>query len=211
MNKQSLLPLTGVLFVVLLIASFLIMGEPKDADSEVAEIVEYYVDNDDAIIVSSFLFAAGALSLLFFASYLRNVFRDAQGEAGSVLPGLVLVGASILAVGGAIDTTILIALAEAAEDIDPAAVQALQALWDNDFVPIALGILTFLLSAGLATIRGGALPKWLGWVALVLVVVGLTPAGFVAFMGALLWILVVSILLAVRAGKTTEPAMPPPS
>ena len=57
--------------------------------------------------------------------------------------GLVVVGVSF-----AIDSTILIALSEAADDIDPSAVQALQALWDNDFVPLVLGVLMFLWAPG---------------------------------------------------------------
>ena len=81
--------------------------------------------------------------------------------------------------------------------------QALQALWDNDFVPLALGSLVFLISAGLSIVRHGVLPKWLGWVALVLAVIGFTPIGFVAFVGAGLWIAVVSVILAVRARPAT--------
>ena len=69
-----------------------------------------------------------------------------------------------MAVGLAVDTTILIALSEAANDIDPVAVQALQALWDNDFIPLVVGVLLFLWGTGLSVIRTGVLPKWLGWV-----------------------------------------------
>jgi len=197
MNKERLLPLTGVLFVVLLLVGFAVQGDPPDADSDVAEIVEHYADNKDAIWASASIILAAATSLLFFASYLRNRFSDAIGDR-SVLPGLVLVGASIFAVGGAIDTTIQVSLAEGAEDIDPVAVQALQALWDNDFIPIGLGVITFLLSAGIAAVRTGVVPQWLGWIAIVLAVAGVTPAGFFAFVGMGLWIAVTSVLLAVR-------------
>ena len=77
--------------------------------------------------------------------------------------------------------------------------QSLQALWDNDFVPIALGVLLFLWATGISVVRSGALPKWIGWIMLLLGVVGLTPIGFAAFIGTALLILVISILLAVRA------------
>ena len=73
-----------------------------------------------------------------------------------------------MATGIAIDSTIAFALAEAADDIEPAAAQALQALWDNDFLPIALGSTVMLLATGLSIVRHGALPKWLGWIAIVL-------------------------------------------
>ena len=85
--------------------------------------------------------------------------------------------------------------------------QALQALWDNDFLPILFGIVLLLIGAGLSVVRFGGLPKWLGWVAIVLAVAGATPIGFVAFLGGALWVLIVSILLAVRArGASAPPA-----
>ena len=77
--------------------------------------------------------------------------------------------------------------------------QALQALWDNDFIPMALGVLTFLVATGISIIQYGALPKWLGWVMLLLAVVGMTPVGFVAAIGTALLVLVLSILLSLRA------------
>jgi hypothetical protein len=120
-----------------------------------------------------------------------------------MLSALVLTGAAIMAVGAGIDLTITIALVEAVEDIDPAAVQSLQALWDNDFMPIAIGIEILFLSAGLSIVKHGVLPKWLGWAAIVIAVLGLTPAGFAAFLLGALWVLVVSVLLAVRSRRAT--------
>jgi hypothetical protein len=197
-SREWLVPLTGVGFVLLGIVSFIVGGEPKSADEPVGEIVEYYVDNKDSIQVAAFIGVAATLLLVFFGAYLRRVLR-AAGPEGEILSLVSFLGLVVVAVGFAIDTTILIALSEAADDIDPVAVQSLQALWDNDFVPLALGVLMFLWATGLAVIRTGALPKWLGWVMVVLGVLGLTPIGFVAAIGAAILVLVLSILLSVRA------------
>ena len=202
MNREWWVPLTGVAFIVIAIIGGLIAGEPPDADSPVQEIVDHYADNKDAIEVGSFVGVAAVVLLVFFGAYLRSVLSAAEGPGG-ILSALALVSAAIVAVGLAIDITISIALAEAVDDIEPAAVQALQALWDNDFVPLALGSLIFLISTGLSILRHGALPKWLGWAALVLAVIGFTPLGFVAFIGAGLWIAVVSVMLTVRARSAT--------
>jgi hypothetical protein len=119
-----------------------------------------------------------------------------------VLSAVAFAGAVIVAVGAAIDGTIAFAIAEAADDIEPSSVQALQALWDNDFLPIALGGALFMLASGLSIVRHGALPKWLGWAAIVIFVAGFAgPAGFVAFPLSGIWVLVVSILLSVRARR----------
>ena len=197
-SREWLVPLTGVGFVLLGIVSFIVGGEPKSADEPVREIVDYYVDNKDSIQVAAFIGVAATLLLVFFGAYLRGVLRAAAPE-GEILSLVSFLGLVVVAVGFAIDTTILIALSEAADDIDPVAVQSLQALWDNDFVPLVLGVLMFLWGTGLAVIRTGALPKWLGWVMVVLGVVALTPIGFVAAIGAAILVLVLSILLSVRA------------
>jgi len=203
MRREWWAPLTGVAFVVVAIVGAIIGGEPPDADSPVQEIIDHYTDNKTSIEVASLVIAAAAVLLVFFGAYLRSVLSAAEGPGG-MLSALTLVGTAVVAVGIAIDTTILIALAEAVDDIEPAAVQALQALWDNDFIPLALGTEVFLISTGLSIVRHAALPKWLGWVALVLAVVGFTPIGFVAFGGAGLWIAVVSVMLAVRARPAPE-------
>jgi hypothetical protein len=197
-SREWLVPLTGVGFVLLGIVSFIVGGEPKSADHPVREIVKYYVDNKDSIQVAAFIGVAAILLLVFFGAYLRRVLRAAAPE-GEILSLVSFLGLVVVAVGFAIDTTILIALSEAADDINPVAVQSLQALWDNDFVPLVLGVLMFLWATGLAVIRTGALPKWLGWVMIVLGVVALTPIGFAAAIGAAILVLVLSILLSVRA------------
>jgi hypothetical protein len=192
------LPLTGALFVLLVIVGGIIGGEPPSADDPTAEIVEHYLDNKDAILIGSLVSAIGTFLFLIFASYLRNLLRAASGERG-VLANTAFAGAIILAVAGAIDSMILVALAESADDLEPSSVEALQGLWDNDWIPFVLGAGSFLLAAGLSTLSHGALPKWLGWIAVLLGVVTFTPIGFVGFLGGALWILVASIVLTLRA------------
>jgi hypothetical protein len=205
-SKGWLVPLTGAGFIVVAIIGFIIGGEPKDATHSGTEIADWYIDNKDSVEVGAFIGVAAAVLLVFFGAYLRNVLR--AGAGGTDMLSLVsFIGVVVVAVGFAIDTTILIALAERADDIDPIAVQSLQALWDNDFVPIALGILLFLWATGISVLRSGALPKWIGWIMILLGIVALTPVGFASFIGTAVLILVISILLAVRA-RSAAPAAP---
>jgi hypothetical protein len=197
-SREWLVPLTGVGFIVVGIVSFIVGGEPKSADDPVREIVAYYVDNKDSVQAGAFIGVAATVLLVFFGAYLRRFLRAAAGD-GEMLSIVSFIGIAIVAVGFAIDTTILIALSEAADDINPIAVQSLQALWDNDFVPLALGVQLFLWGTGLSVIRTGVLPRWLGWVMVVFAVVGLTPIGFVSALAAAILVLVLSILLSVRA------------
>jgi hypothetical protein len=213
-NRGWLVPLTGVAFIVVVFIGFFVAGEPPEADQPTREIVEHYVDDKDAVQLGALLAVIAGGLLIFFGNHLRQVLRGAEGRRETV-SAVVLVGAATMAIGGAIDATISFALAEAADDIDPSGVQALQALWDNDFMPVALGAGVFLLSSGVSIVSSGALPKWLGWIAIVLGVVTFTPVGFVSFPGGAIWILIVSVMLTVRARRAgaspgrSGPAAPP--
>jgi hypothetical protein len=203
-NREWLAPLTGVVFVVLAIIGFAIGGEPPGADDPPEEIVQHYVDNDSSVMFGAALATIAATFAVFFFGYLRKVLRAAEG-AGGMLSLVAFAGAVIFALGIAIDSMISFTLAETAEDIDPTAVQGLQALWDNDFLPLALGTQVLWFATGLSVVLHGALPKWLGWVAIVLGVIAVTPIGFVAALLGAIWILIVSVMLTQRARAASPP------
>jgi hypothetical protein len=205
-SKDWLAPLTGVAFIVVLFISFIVAGEePPEAKDGAQKIVDFYSDNKDSVEAGAGIGVIAALLLVFFAGHLRKVLRAAEGEGGT-LSLVAFAGGVIVAISGAIDSTITVALAEGVDDnVDPVAVVALQTLFDNDFLPFVLGVLVLEFGAGLSIVRHGALPAWLGWAAIVLGVIGvvgivtLSEIGFIAVIGAALWVLVVSILLTMRA------------
>jgi hypothetical protein len=197
-TSRSLVPLAGVAFIVLGLLSFLVVGEPRTAGEPTGEIVEYYVENKNSIQAGAFLGVAASLLLIFFGAHLREVLRAAAPDR-EMLSLVSFAGLVVVGLGFAIDITILFGLSEAAGDIDPVAVQALQALWDNVFVPQALGVLMFLWATGLAVVRTGVLPRWLGWVMIALGVIGLTPAASAAPVGAAILVPILSVLLSARA------------
>lgn len=207
MRKDWWTPLAGVAFLVVVILSFVVAGEPPEANEPVEEIVAHYVDNKDSIIAGAVLGGFAVLFLVFFGAIVRKTLATARG-ADSVLANVAFAGTIIIATGAGIDGTISFAIAESAEDIDPTAVQALQALWDNDFLPLAIGLAAFMLGSGLSIVRTGALPKWLGWVAILLGIAAITPVGFVAFLGAAVWVLIVSVMLTMRARAEGAPPAP---
>jgi hypothetical protein len=206
-GKSWLAPLSGIAFLVVAIAGFAIGGEPPSAGSPVDEIVSHYTENEGQIFAGGILAGVGAALSIIFAATLSGAFRHGSAES-NILPSAVLAGATVLAVGIAIDGTIRIALADKADEIEPTSVQALQALWDNDFLPIAVGTLAFMIASGLAILKSGALPRWLGWVALALAVLTFTPVFFVGLIGTAIWIAIVSVLLT-RQARAVAPATPP--
>jgi hypothetical protein len=206
-SREWLVPLgTMVGFVVLLVVSFIVSGEPKSADDGPEEVAEWYLDNKDSAQVGAFIGIVAAVPLIFFGAYLRKVLEP----AGALLSTLPLIGLTIVGVGAAIDNMLLFGAAEAAEDITGEQLQTIQAIWDNDFFPLLLGIMVFLWSVGIAVLRSDVLPKWMGWFALVFAVIALAgPLGFISFPGALLWVIIAGILLTMRARSTpARPATP---
>lgn len=197
-DRTWMAPLTGIAFIVVLIVGFTVGGEPPSvSDSTPEEIVSFYTDDDGAAFGAA-LIGISATLFVFFAGTLRKVLRQAEGEGGT-LSAVTLVGAAIFAVGAGIDGSISFALSESADKIDPIAVQALQAYWDNDFLPLAIGLQVFFLALGLSVLRHGALPGWIGWISLLVGIVALTPVGFVAFMAGGLLVVTISVMLTMRA------------
>jgi len=65
----------------------------------------------------------------------------------------------------------------------------------SDFIPMAAGVGMLVLASGLSAVRHGGVPRWLGWIGVVIGVLTFTPAGFFAFLASGVWIAIASILL----------------
>ena len=89
--------------------------------------------------------------------------------------------------------------------IPPAATMALNALDRDMFFPIAIGTVVFNLGLGLSILRHGGFPRALGWLALVIGIVGITPLGFFAFMATGITIIWTSIALAGQVSRGATP------
>jgi hypothetical protein len=204
---------TGIAFFVVLIISFIVAGDqPPDAKDGAQKVADFYVDNKSSLEVGAGVSAVAAVLFVFFAGYLRKVLRAGEGQDGW-LSLVAFGGGVILAVSAGIDSTITVAAAETADDhLDPLVVQTFQGLFENDFIPFVIGVLTIELAAGMSIVFHRQLPVWLGWVGIVLGVCGLigvvtlTPVGFIAVVGGALWVLALSIVMTMRARRPAAPA-----
>ena len=206
MNARIWAPLTGIVFVVLLIVGAVIVGETPDATEDSAqEVFDFYAEDDDKIALGSLLWGLGSVFLLFFAGWLRSVLRAAEGEGG-VLSAVSLAGAIVLAVGIASSAAFSFAVADVADDVDdPIVFQTLNVLTWGYWIPFAAGVITFMVANGISIIRHGAFAAWLGWVAIAAGVLMFTPAFIVAAPVTGLWVLIVSVIGIGRARSATTP------
>jgi hypothetical protein len=205
---EWLAPLSGIVFVALLIIGFAITGETPDPTEDSAEeVIQYAIDNDDELMLGGALVSLSGVFMVFFGSWLRKALAGAPGSGGAAA-NVAFAGAIIIAGAAATGGTLSFGLGDLADDISPEAVEALNAVsWDY-FFPLAVGVTTLLIGAGLSTVLYGPLPKWLGWVAIVIGIVSHTPIGFFGWALAGVWVIVVSVLLSLRA-RTPRP--PPPA
>jgi hypothetical protein len=99
-------------------------------------------------------------------------------------------------------------LGDAADHLTPDAAQGLNALNSDFFLPLAAGGGTLMIATGISSIRSRVFPAWLGWLALVIGIAAITPAGFFGFLAFLVWTVIASIVMW-RAGTGTAAAAPP--
>jgi hypothetical protein len=203
-------PLAGVLFIVLVILALIIGGESPSADDSVETVLDYVKGDKDSAIAASVILALAVVPFLWFQGVLRSVLAAAEGPPAR-LANTAWAGAILVAVGVTLLSGFTFAAADSVDDVSPQVTQTLSVLQADLFFPVAVGTAVFLLASGLAIIRSGALPAWLGWVALVFGVAGLTPtpAAFLAVIVMLIWIAVVSVVLYMRTART-PPAGPVP-
>jgi hypothetical protein len=198
--------LCGVIFVALLVTSFALSGSTPGVKASGAEVVRYYTAHRGHQSASGFLSMYGVIFFLFFAVALRSYLRRARPDADT-LAALSLAGAVLLAVGGCIFGGLQIALSDAPSALSGGAAQALNVISNDLFLPLIAGTCVFMIANGLAVVLHRAFPAWLGWIALLIGVVSVTPIGFFGFLGTMAWVLVASTLMLMRgpAGLVATP------
>jgi hypothetical protein len=213
MGGNRYLPLTGVAAVVLIIAGLGAGGSTPNGRASEAKVVAFYGKHGTAQAVSGVLVSLGALMFLVFAATFSARLQRVRAEPSGA-SALCLVGAGVLAVGLAILAGLSITLDDVAGHVGGSALQTLNVM-ANDAVfifIITIGTSAFLIGAATAVLTTGVLPRWLGWLAILLALVAAIPShilggtldhiGFLGFAGLGVWTLIVGLLLTIR---TTRP------
>ena len=209
---SRLAPLTGVLFVALVVAANVLTGSTPGSKATATKVITFYHSHRAREDTAAYLTGLSLFVGLFFYGLLRSHLR--RVAATERLAAIAFAGAVLFAVGGGLSAGITLTLADVPTRLDASSAQALNLLRNDLTVFLLLaGIAVLLFASGLAIVRTALLPRWLGWFALAFGVVGLTPAGFVSFLAVGVWTLGVSIVLYMRAARpdaaaTGEPSLP---
>jgi hypothetical protein len=197
---QRWLGIAGLVFVVLLVASFFIPPATPNEHASAAKVVAYYHDHKGVLQVVPYLIELAVVVGVFFFWFLRE--RLSTKESNRPLATVAFGGALIFAVGGALQAGIMMSANRGVNHVDPTTMQTLNVLANDlsNFV-VSAGAAIFLFATAFVLIRSEILPKWLGWVSGVLGVVSLVLPGIGApAMG--LWALIASIVILVASGRT---------
>lgn len=208
----------GIIGAVLFVLSIIIMGQPPEVGDDATTVVNFFADNSDKVLWSIFLQGLAVLAVLWFMAALLTAMRDA-GEV-RLATAAALSFAIVFAIGGVAALSRGALAFSLAEDADPGVVLGfyrMSVYLDTAGNVIGAG---FFLAVGGACVRSKILPAWWGWVSTLAglwLIVGATAwktdgfwspdqAGFVSFAVFLGWLLVTSILLTMRTGKSSSPA-----
>ncbi len=205
---SKLAPLSGIASLALIIAGGLYGGKPPGEQGlkSAEELTAAYAAQGDRLLVAVFLMGLGLVFLVYFASVLKTAL-DAGTAETSCLSRVAFAGVLVFVVGAATDFSLMVAMVEGAKDkVDPMVVQTLSTYWENDFVPFAVGIVLLMSASAISIQKYGGLPKWVGWLAgLILVVSLIPPIAPAAFPATGIWVLLASIALLLQARKADGP------
>jgi hypothetical protein len=188
------LPLSGVVFVLLVVGTFAaVEGDTPESDASAAKVVSFYNDHQDGQYVSAFLIAAAAPFLVFFGVNLALSLWPSTAGYRPVWPTVLAVGSAIGAMSFLAAAHHVFAVADGVDHLSPATIQGLNVLDSDSWIAFngALGIM--MLGAAGALIPRES--RVLGWSALVLGIALFIPfADFFALILTGIWIIVVSIM-----------------
>jgi hypothetical protein len=191
------LGIAGLAFVVLFVVSFVMVPSTPTAHASVTKVVAFYHKHHSAFAVNAWVIELAVFVGVFFFWYLRDYVgvTDSSRRLGTV----GFAGALLFATTGGIAAGINFALADAVNHASGTTIQTLNVLQNylNVFLGGA-GVAIFLTATGVVCILNRVLPRWLGWIAVVLAVVSLALP-FLGPPAAGLWVLIASIVILLRA------------
>jgi hypothetical protein len=209
----------GIVFAVLFLVGFLLVGDSPEIGAPADEIGSFYADDRGKLLTVTVLFGLSVIAFLWFLASLATMLR----QAGEPRLAATSFGAGVLTTslfGGVILMNAGLAF-KIAEDGDAGVVTALYDLSWALSVLISYPAAALVGAAGIASLRSRLLPEWFGWAsvvaALAVLVSGTTWArsGFWAPDGAynayitpivlVAWIVAVSVLLLTRPVVAAEP------
>ena len=205
----------GIVFVALQLGLAAVLGGAPALDAPAGEIQSYLVN----VLVAATMGTLSAFFFILFLGTMRTFLRTAEGAPATL--STVAFGAGLVTICLATTAGLpIVALAwnDTAALADPGLVQAAWNLNTLGLVPIGSSAAAFCLAAAVIIVRTRVTPAWVGWLGVLAGTVSVlatfflvaddpdsplgTPANLGGFLLAMLFILLLSIFMTIRLGKT---------
>jgi Domain of unknown function (DUF4386) len=198
----------GIVYALVFAVGFVLVGNGPSVTASGATVVRYYLTHKTSAIAAVFAIAFASVALVLFASLLRR-FLARTNDSG-VLSSAITAGSAVYATGVLFMATVTIGLMDAAKHSMNGVAQTLNVLSSDDWVLVVTGISMTALATGILSLRSRALPRWLGWVSIVLGILAVAgPVGGIAFLLFPVWILVLAAFI-IRRGSDVADDVPLP-
>lgn len=206
------LPASGIVYAALFLVATILTSDSPDTAASDQRILSYYADSGHRTreFVAIALVAVGVLFFLWFVGVLRDRLRAAEPEPG---------GLSALALAAGVSSATLlmgalafaIAIPASIADTDRFTLDAdMYRLFNNASYGLLVGstmVASVLVAAtSVLALRTATLPRWLGWIGLVVALVLVFAVFFFPLFALWAWVVVVSVVLIARPREHTSQA-----
>jgi hypothetical protein len=198
----------GILFVVLVVPSFLSPPDTPVAPSGPQDVIDYFNGRQDGILIfNGLLLIFAAFFFLWFLGVLQDVLRSAEGEgygfsSVSLAGGLLFI--ALVVAGAAVEIVYPATLARFEnfqQDAQLGFLSLALSGWMYRFAFVGMSVLIAATSA--VTLRTGILPGWLAWAGFAVALVALLRfLGPLSAWVPLLWVVAVSVLMLTGGLRT---------
>jgi len=187
--------ITGVLFVVMVVKGTQMTSNTPARTANGATVLAYYQAHNARMGGAGFSLMLSVVFGLFFYGILRSYLSRSPRAEWAASIGFA--GAVMFGVGALVSAGVDFAFSDVQTNLSAATAQVLNVLQNdlNGFL-ISGGLCALMLGFGIAILRARLMPRWLGWVTIVIgVLAAAGPLIGVALLLEGLWVLVMSVML----------------
>jgi len=200
--------LTTLFFVGALVDDF--FGSVPGDDAPGPELSASIANPDWATLVSVFFWGLGCIAMTWFFVGLRGYVACASEALANVAFGAGVAAVALLAITPAPDLGGWVWSDQANRHLEPGAAEALKATANGFYFMAAVVLAGVYLAVGLASVRHGVFPRWVGGISMLLAIVATIPmVGVVTLLvGFPLWTIIICVMLWRDSRDGSPPVQP---
>jgi hypothetical protein len=196
----------GLAILVLFVVGFgPLSGNSPSENASGASVVNYWNAHQTIGWIQIPVIGVGLALMVLFVSQLRSVLSGSSGDAGPLprvvyAAGIIFV-ADIVTLGALLHIPLLLAAHNHQAEI----AKTLNFLGQNNELSFLFGMALLTLATGITILSSSVLPRWLGWVSIVIGLVCCAgPVSFFGFIAGGIWLPVLGFVIRSRTNPSRK-------